>query len=92
MAREKAGIDDFRFHNLRLTFATRLAQRGVDLYTISKLLGHVNITMTRRYAHHCPESLRAGIAILEKVDYNERKQKCFKHMKALILLDNSGNL
>ncbi len=70
IARGKAGLDDFHFHDLRHTFATRLAQRGVDLYTISKLLGHVNITMTQRYAHHCPESLRAGIAVLEKVDYN----------------------
>jgi hypothetical protein len=26
--------------------------------------------MTQRYAHHCPESLRAGVAILDKVDYN----------------------
>lgn len=70
IAREKAGLGDLHFHDLRHTFATRLAQRGVDLYTISKLLGHVNITMTQRYAHHCPESLRAGIAVLEKVDYN----------------------
>ncbi len=65
IARGKAGLEDFHFHDLRHTFATRLAQRGVDLYTISKLLGHVNITMTARYAHHCPESLRAGIAVLE---------------------------
>ncbi|WP_285442497.1 tyrosine-type recombinase/integrase [Candidatus Brocadia sp. AMX2] len=65
IARKKAGLDDFHFHDLRHTFATRLAQRGVDLYTISKLLGHVNIAMTQRYAHHCQESLRAGIAVLE---------------------------
>ncbi|TLD40107.1 MAG: phage integrase family protein [Candidatus Jettenia ecosi] len=70
VARENAGLDGFHFHDLRHTFATRLAQKGVDLYTISKLLGHVNITMTQRYAHHCPESLRTGIAVLEKVDYN----------------------
>ena len=36
---------------------------------ISKLLGHLNITMTQRYAHHCPESLREGIEVLDKVDY-----------------------
>jgi len=47
------------------TFVTRLAQRGIDLYKISKLLGHVNIAMTQRYAHHCPESLRDGVQILE---------------------------
>ena len=67
---KNVGIEDFHFHDLRHTFATRLAQRGVDLYKISKLLGHVNITMTQRYTHHCPESLREGIEVLEKVDYN----------------------
>lgn len=70
IAREKARLEDFHFHDLRHTFATRLAQRGVDLYTISKLLGHVNITMTQRYTHHCQESLRAGIAVLENSGYN----------------------
>ncbi len=65
IALEKTGIQDFHFHDLRHTFATRLAQRGVDLYKISKLLGHYDISMTQRYAHHCPESLRDGIQVLE---------------------------
>src|SRR3989339_1283665 len=69
IAREKASIQNFHFHDVRHCFATRLAQRGVDIYRISKLLGHLNITMTQRYAHHCPESLRGGIEVLEKVDY-----------------------
>ena len=53
----------------RHTFATRLAQAGVDLYKISKLLGHKDIKMTQRYSHHCPDSLRDGVEILES-DYN----------------------
>jgi integrase len=65
----KAEIENFKFHDLRHTFATRLAQKGIDIYTIAKLLGHVDIKMTQRYAHHCPESLRSGVEILE-VDYN----------------------
>ncbi|MDN3512015.1 MAG: tyrosine-type recombinase/integrase [Candidatus Jettenia sp.] len=64
-ALQKAGIEDFHFHDLRHTFATRLAQRGVDIYTISKLMGHKDIRMTQRYAHHSPESLRVGIQVLE---------------------------
>jgi len=64
-ATRKAEVQDFHFHDLRHTFATRLAQRGVDLYRISKLLGHYDISMTQRYAHHCPESLRGGIEVLE---------------------------
>ena len=76
---KKAEITDFRFHDLRHTFATRLAQAGVDLYKISKLLGHKNIRTTQRYAHHCPDSLRDGVEILE-TDYNlttieEKKEK-----------------
>jgi len=42
-----------------------MAQAGVDLYKISKLLGHRTIATTERYSHHCPESLRDGVDILE---------------------------
>ncbi len=69
IAMERAGIKDFTFHSLRHTFATRLAQSGVDLYKISKLLGHKDIKTTQCYAHHCPDSLRDGVEILE-TDYN----------------------
>ncbi|MCR4344948.1 MAG: site-specific integrase [Candidatus Scalindua sp.] len=62
---EKAEIENFKFHDLRHTFATRLAQSGIDIYKIAKLLGHEDIRMTQRYAHHCPESLRDGVEILE---------------------------
>lgn len=62
---KQAGIVDFTFHDLRHTFATRLAQAGIDLYAISKLLGHKDISTTQRYAHHCPESLRHSVDVLE---------------------------
>ncbi|KAA0249029.1 MAG: site-specific integrase [Candidatus Jettenia sp. AMX1] len=62
---QKAGIGNFHFYDLRHTFATRLAQKGIDIYTIAKLLGHKDIRMTQRYAHHCPESLRGAIQALK---------------------------
>ncbi len=62
---KKAGIENFKFHDLRHTFATRLAQKGIDIYKIAKLLGHEDIRMTQRYSHHSPESLRDGVEILE---------------------------
>jgi integrase len=63
---KESEIVHFRFHDLRHTFATRLVQKGVDLYKVSKLLGHSSVTVTERYAHHCPESLRSGVEILEE--------------------------
>lgn len=61
----RSGIEDFTFHDLRLTFATRLARGGVDQYMISKLMGHEDAKMTQRYSHHCAESLRSGVEVLE---------------------------
>jgi site-specific recombinase XerD len=69
-ALEKAEIKDFTFHCLRHTFATSLAQNGVDIYKIAKLLNHKDLKNTQRYSHHCPESLMVGVQILEKFDYN----------------------
>jgi len=45
-----AGISDFRFHDLRLTFASWYMMNGGDLYELAKILGHSNIKMTERYA------------------------------------------
>ena len=54
IVREYADIEDFRFHDLRHTFATRLVMAGVDFLTIMELLGHKNIETTMRYAHVIP--------------------------------------
>ncbi len=62
----RATIVDFHFHDLRHTFATRLVQGGVDLYKVQRLLGHKSPAMTQRYAHHWPESLRDGVAVLDR--------------------------
>ncbi len=64
-ALRKAEIADFRFHDLRHTFATRLVQAGVDLYKVQKLMRHKSPIMTQRYAHHYSESLRDGVEILD---------------------------
>lgn len=65
-ARKEAKLEDVRFHDLRHTFATRLVQSRIDLYVVKELLGHKTITMTMRYAHHNPESLRHGVEVLDK--------------------------
>jgi integrase len=45
------GIKDFRWHDLRHTFASRLRQSGTSLGNIAELLGHKTLAMSRRYAH-----------------------------------------
>jgi integrase len=66
-ALKRAGIQSFRFHDLRHTFATRLVQAGVDLYSVQKLGRWRNASMIMRYAHHHPESLRPGIEAIDRV-------------------------
>lgn len=50
-AREKVGMEHVHFHDLRHSCASILIGLGVDLYTISKILGHSSIKSTERYAH-----------------------------------------
>jgi integrase len=56
-----AKIADFRFHDLRHTFASRLAMEGVDLLTIKKLGGWNSLSMVQRYAHLSPSHRRTAI-------------------------------
>ena len=67
---KKADVEDFRFHGLRHTFATRLVQSGKDLYQVQSLLSHKTLSMTQRYAHHYPESLREAVRVLDKRGQN----------------------
>ena len=55
------------FHTLRHTFGSWLAIDGVPLYTISKLMGHVSIEMTQRYAHLCPDVKQEAVAKIAKM-------------------------
>src|ERR1700689_2719621 len=47
---EMAGIENFRFHDLRHTFASWYMMNGGDLHELARILGHSNIKMTERYA------------------------------------------
>jgi len=69
-ATQKAGLKGLRWHDLRHTFATRLVQAGVDLYSVQKLGRWKTVQMIMRYAHHYPESLRPGVETLDRIIKN----------------------
>jgi integrase len=61
-AREAAGLSEFTFHDLRRSCATIMIQAGVDLYVVSKLLGHSTVAVTQaRYAHMQVDRIRDGL-------------------------------
>lgn len=66
VALKDAGIEDFRFHDLRHCFASWNRQAGLDLDTLADLMGHKDTRMTRRYAHITPGHLSTAIERLEK--------------------------
>jgi integrase len=63
----KAGIKEFRFHDLRHTYASHLAMRGVHMRALQELLGHKNILMTQRYSHLSPEHLQGAVKLLDDI-------------------------
>lgn len=56
---------EFLIHALRHTCASRLVNRGVDLYVVRDYLGHSSIQVTERYAHLSPHKLAHAASVLE---------------------------
>lgn len=66
-ALKKSGIRDFRFHDLRHTFASQLIMRGADLKTVQELLGHRTLAMTLRYSHLSQAHKKEAIRLLDNL-------------------------
>ena len=60
----RAKITDFRFHDLRHTFATRMREHETGIDAIALLLGHTSVKMASKYAHVGSATLKAAVANL----------------------------
>jgi integrase len=64
---ESAGIRDFRFHDLRHTYASHLAMRGIHIRALQELLGHKDVKMTQRYSHLSPDQLQGAVKLIDDI-------------------------
>jgi integrase len=71
----EAGITDFKFHDLRHTAGTRLADAGADAFTIAEVLGHGSLQMTKRYTHATDERKRRAVESLARWSKVGQKQE-----------------
>ena len=68
---ERAGIVDFRFHDLRHTFASYLAMNGATLAEIAEVLGHKTLAMVKRYAHLSEAHTRGVVERMNRAVFGE---------------------
>ncbi len=72
-ALRRAKIHDFRFHDCRHTFSSHLVMAGVDLTTVSRLLGHKTLTMTLRYSHLAPAHMKNAVDVLDRALFDDSR-------------------
>jgi integrase len=70
-ARSRAGITDFRFHDLRHTAASYLAMNGASLAEIAEILGHKSFDMVKRYAHLSEQHTHGVVARMNQAIFGE---------------------
>jgi integrase len=63
----RAGISGLRLHDLRHSAASAMIRNGIDIVTVSKILGHSSIQMTMRYAHPTSENMSRAVEVLGRI-------------------------
>lgn len=81
VARERAGLKKFHWHDCRHTFCSRLAMAGVPLKTIQTLAGKKTIAITARYAHLAPNTLHTAVELI-RVPGHKPEQKYHREGEA----------
>ena len=77
-ALRRAGIEDFRFKDLRHTFASHMVMRGATMKELQELMGHKNMAMTMRYAHLSQEHKKKAVNLLTGLTAPSKKTTCHK--------------
>ena len=79
---------NYRFHDLRHTFASHFMMNGGNIYDLQKILGHTSLEMTQRYAHLAPEHLVQAANI---VSFGSQFQKrILEKVEGRALIEPSG--
>lgn len=77
----RIGLKDFRFQDLRHTFACHLVKAGIEITTVSKLMGHKSMAMTMRYSPLAPDHMKAAVNTLNILT---------QHKASVLLHDSSS--
>ena len=89
-ALERAGIREFRFHDLRHTFASHLVISGASIKEVQELLGHKTLAMTTRYAHLSQEHKKKAVNLLNKL--TAQKETAGASMSQIVTNPRSGKI
>jgi site-specific recombinase XerD len=81
LANDRAGITDFKRHDLRHDAATNMVESGANLIEVRDILGHSDIRMTQRYAHAKEQGVHQAVARLAE-RAKKLSQICPKRRKA----------
>jgi site-specific recombinase XerD len=63
---KEAGIENFRWHDMRHDFASQLVMSGIDIYTVCKMLNHSDVKITMKYAHLAADKTKNAAQALNR--------------------------